>query len=413
MRLPEHTNTRDESNNKTFDRGAKSLNAIEATKESRHDINRESTSVTVIEKEMSSSSIDLHELTAQLKRQKKQVVGVHVSDELILRTEETASGEKSLFKVISSFLFGGGGDAGGIWQDLISVFWSQRPQTATSDKSTTAAPLDEWNVNQSAETNLYSTLNEFRDAIWFGSTAGRPTTEISGQFIDCENLTGTTTFEKMTSSDVFTNAPSPTKRPQTAPAGNSSKRRTKPETLRPSQSALVNKNINRDDNTLFYDAAESYGGWSEVSECTLIDSESGDKVGIRGRRVSRLDKNVVKNDDSGNHLDAINARGFRLIQKPSSVSPGEKMAREKKEEECRQFATEFEKRLDKIIDRRRIPKEELMAVCEFVKTERDKELAMIDEDKKWRAHETQIWSDPEIEEPHEMTLYELMGESPL
>ena len=52
--------------------------------------------------------------------------------------------------------------------------------------STTAAPLDEWNVNQSAETNLYSTLNEFRDAIWFGSTAGRPTTEISGQFIDCE-----------------------------------------------------------------------------------------------------------------------------------------------------------------------------------------------------------------------------------
>ena len=32
------------------------------------------------------------------------------------------------------------------------------------------------------------------------------------------------------------------------------------------------------------------------------------------------------------------------------------MAREKKEEECRQFATEFEKRLDKIIDRRRIPK---------------------------------------------------------
>ena len=43
----------------------------------------------------------------------------------------------------------------------------------------------------------------------------------------------------------------------------------------------------------------------------------------------------------------------------------------------------------------------------------DKELAMIDEDKKWRAHETQIWSDPEIEEPHEMTLYELMGESPL
>ena len=69
-----------------------------------------------------------------------------------------------------------------------------------------------------------------------------------------------------------------------------------------------------------------------------------------------MDKNVVKNDDSGDHLDAINARGFRLIQKPSSVSPGEKMAREKKEEECRQFATEFEKRLDKIIDRRRIPK---------------------------------------------------------
>ena len=62
------------------------------------------------------------------------MVGVHVSDELILRTEETASGEKSLFKVISSFLFGGGGDAGGIWQDLISVFWSQRPQTATCDK---------------------------------------------------------------------------------------------------------------------------------------------------------------------------------------------------------------------------------------------------------------------------------------
>ena len=62
------------------------------------------------------------------------MVGVHVSDELVLRMEETASGEKSLFKVISSFLFGGGGDAGGIWQDLISVFWSQRPQTATCDK---------------------------------------------------------------------------------------------------------------------------------------------------------------------------------------------------------------------------------------------------------------------------------------
>jgi len=332
---------------------------------------------------LESVNLNMEELTRQLRAQNRQVVGIHVSDELIIRTEEE-SPPRSFFKSISKFLFGGGGDDG-LWQDVVSVFWSQRPQTASDDRKT---PTDDYNDNCCLDP---TPTPRFRDLIWPGSIAGRPTTQISGLIQDEEKSQGLSTKKTKSLNSL---PPNESRRPNTAPTKPARERICNVDNLRASKSVVIG-----DDNRCitFFDLPEEgveYHG--SDSDRSLIEAPSSEKLGhvggsatlprertkshVKMKREVTSEPPIANGLFAGENLNAFNANGFRLIQKPETEVSANAMT-EEEINECRRKASEFERKLRKNMDMRPCPKEEFLEICELVKVARDNDRAILEKRK--------------------------------